>query len=110
MKGGMGRAGDCGGGYGCVSIQRFRLQPSLNSTSLKSDSPLVLYEQSLDRLAGGVASCVPGAFFPLHFLCPRADLTCLSLSCPSCPPPTTRHPSRKEPKPGELWLGSMSPR
>jgi hypothetical protein len=101
---------------GLLSIRRFHLQSLLNSTSSKSDSPPVLYKQSLDCLA-----CAPGGrsvlplafqvcFFPLHFICPRADLTCPSFSCPSCPPPTPRHPSRKEPKPGELWLGSTSPR
>jgi len=56
--------------HGLLSIRRFRLQPLLNSTSSKSDSPPVLYEQSLDRLvcAGG-ESVLPLAFQMRFSLC-----------------------------------------
>jgi len=49
---------------GLLSIRRFRLQPSLNSTLSESDSPPVLYEQSLDRLvcALGGRSVLPLVF------------------------------------------------
>ena len=48
-----------------LSIRRFRLQPSLSSSSSsKSGSPPVLYEQSLDRLV-----CALGgrSVLPLEF-------------------------------------------
>jgi hypothetical protein len=49
---------------GLLSIRQFRLQPSLNSTLSESDSPPVLYEQSLDRLvcALGGRSVLPLVF------------------------------------------------